>query len=180
MPGQFPVSSWLADKLNIPAGNAESILPSDRPMEPQIPHFDHCHLNPDWNVNPNLGSSSSPNFIDPNPGYLSPAPEVPNTQALEVRSEKTTPESPTQTVVVCSTCDISFPSQGKLNAHNRRHDKKRHCTQCGRRFSEMRDLHRHIQSVHQQLWDRCPQCGKRLKRRADNLRRHMTKYCKRK
>ncbi|KAI0843118.1 hypothetical protein F5Y06DRAFT_256948 [Hypoxylon sp. FL0890] len=180
MPGQFPVSSWLADKLNIPDGDTESILLPEAPVKPQITHFDHCHLNSDWKVNLDSDLSSSLNFIDPRQGCLSLPPKEPNTQLLGVHSEKVTPESTAQTQFMCSTCGMSFSSQGKLNGHNRRHEKKHNCTQCGRRFSEVRDLRRHVQSMHQQLWTKCPQCGKKLKRREDNLRRHMTQYCKRK
>ncbi|KAI0136085.1 hypothetical protein F4776DRAFT_663935 [Hypoxylon sp. NC0597] len=65
MPGQFPMSNWLSDKLNISHGDTEPIMTSDLPMEPQIAHFDHCHLNPDWKVSPDSGPSSSLNFNDP-------------------------------------------------------------------------------------------------------------------
>lgn len=179
MPGQFPMSNWLSDQLNISHGDTEPIMTSDLPMEPQIAHFDHCHLNPDLKVSPDSGPSSSLNFNDPRLVWPSLVPEERNTQVLEVLSEKVTPESLTQTQFACGTCDISFSSQGKLNAHKRRHEKKHHCTQCGRRFSEARDLRRHAQSKHQQLWVQCPGCEKKLKKREDNVRRHMTQYCKR-
>ncbi|OTA69379.1 hypothetical protein K449DRAFT_460913 [Hypoxylon sp. EC38] len=110
MPGQFPVANWLTDKLNIPTRDPGSILLPSQPMEPQITHFDHCHLN--------LRSSSSPNFIDPHPEYLSLVPEERNTQALEVRSEKITPESPTQIQFVCSTSHTIDVMTKGITAHN--------------------------------------------------------------
>ncbi|KAI1648027.1 uncharacterized protein F4817DRAFT_89889 [Daldinia loculata] len=177
MPGQFPISNWLAGRLNVTHGDDECSLSPGQPLEAQFADISQNELDFD----PNMGSDldlSSLNFIDPSAGQPSLLEEGQSGLSTGTRSEKGSAEHLTGPDFVCGTCDVSFPSQGKLNTHNRRHEKNHRCTQCEWSFSEARDLRRHVQSIHQQEWDQCSQCERKFKRRGDNLRRHMTQYCK--
>ncbi|KAI1381696.1 hypothetical protein F4677DRAFT_399400 [Hypoxylon crocopeplum] len=177
MPGQFPMSNWLADKLSTADSGVEQTLPTARSLELHVAQFDESHLDFIPNYNLDSDPSSLPDFVDPRTGLLSLLPEEQDTRTVDVPSEASS-ERPTQPELTCNSCGAFFSSQGKLNAHTRRHEKKHYCMQCDRRFSEARDLRRHVQSRHQQVSEPCPQCGKMLRRRAENLRRHMTQYCK--
>ncbi len=59
--------------------------------------------------------------------------------------------------------------------------RKHHCTDasCNWTFISKRDRDRHINSVHNDLKEPCPRCGKLFKPRGDNLKRHMKKHCSR-
>ncbi|KAI1660035.1 hypothetical protein F4813DRAFT_386906 [Daldinia decipiens] len=177
MPGQFPMSNWLVGRFNVTHGDDEYSLSPGQPLEAQFTDISQNGLG----FGPNMGSDldlSSLNFIDPSAGQPSLLEEEQSGLSTGTRSEKGSAEHLTGPDFVCEICDVSFPSQGKLNTHNRRHERNHRCKQCDRRFSEARDLRRHEQSIHQQEWDQCPQCEKKFKRRGDNLRRHMTQYCK--
>ncbi|KAI0117159.1 hypothetical protein F4814DRAFT_448164 [Daldinia grandis] len=178
MPGQFPISNWLAGRLNVTHDDGEYSLTPEQPLEARFP--DSSQNEP--NLDPSMGSDldlSSLDFIDPCTRQP-PLPEEGEQSGLSngTRSEKGSAEHLTGPDFVCGTCDVSFPSLGKLNTHNRRHKRKHHCAQCEWSFSEARDLRRHVQSKHQQEWEQCSQCKRKFKRRGDNLRRHMTQYCK--
>ncbi|KAI1408848.1 hypothetical protein F5Y13DRAFT_193878 [Hypoxylon sp. FL1857] len=114
MLGQFPLSNWLTDKLNALNGGVEPIPQPERPVEPQIAHFDHCRLNPDRNVDldPELSSSSS-KFIDPRVGLLSLSPKE-RAQLVDTHIDNISPEQQVQADFLCGMCNMTFSSQGKL------------------------------------------------------------------
>ncbi|OTA99543.1 hypothetical protein M426DRAFT_254547 [Hypoxylon sp. CI-4A] len=174
--GQFPISNWLADRLDATREEAKSDLSPEGHLEPQVTNFGQ-YLDrdqyTDLDSNPYLSSSTPSGDFDPCVGLSSLVREDENVQVVDLRSGQGSPDPPAQPGFACNACDASFTSQGRLNAHKRRHEKKHRCEQCDRRFSESRDLYRHIQSVHESLWEQCPQCEKKLKRRGDNIRRHM-------
>ncbi|KAI8965822.1 hypothetical protein F5Y11DRAFT_311520 [Daldinia sp. FL1419] len=179
MPGQFPISNWLAEGFDITRGDGESSRINEQQLwEPQIPSLDfsQADLGFDPSISPDLDLSSL-NVFDPIAGQPSSLPEEQSGLSTGTLSEQGSAENLTGPDFVCAICGVSFSSQGKLNAHNRRHRKNHRCTECDWKFSEARDLRRHIQSKHRQESEKCPQCGDALKRR-DNLRRHMTRYCK--
>lgn len=71
-------------------------------------------------------------------------------------------------------------SAGQGQSVNRSRTKVFRCHEdtCRQTFSSSKDQVRHYESVHLDLRIACPRCGKRLKKRGDNFRRHLTKYCK--
>ncbi|KAI1098495.1 hypothetical protein F4804DRAFT_324658 [Jackrogersella minutella] len=179
MPGQFPMSNWLTNKLNALHDDREPILSPGWRVEPEVTYNTEPYdLDLGWNIDLDSNLSSLPTAANASGGLPYLLPEEQNTQEIGEQPEKSSPERPVQPEFGCATCHLSFISQGKLNAHNRRHEKKHRCTLCDRRFSELRDLRRHNLSKHQQVWIHCPQCENWYKGREDNLRRHMTRYCK--
>ncbi|KAI0378815.1 hypothetical protein F5Y04DRAFT_261104 [Hypomontagnella monticulosa] len=177
MPGQFPISKFLADKLSAARGSTGDTLSPERPLEAQVANLDQLNLDFDQTTVASLKSPLLPDFIDPRTGLLSSGIEERNQSPLTTPLDAAVPERQTRRIFVCDTCGKSFNAQGNLNMHNRRHDKNHCCKQCDWRFSEARDLRRHVQSVHQQHWEHCSQCGKTLKKRGDNIRRHMMRHC---
>ncbi|KAI0890403.1 uncharacterized protein GGS22DRAFT_13139 [Annulohypoxylon maeteangense] len=178
MSGQFPISNWLSDRLNNTRSDAGPISTPDQLGEPEVTRLDQHNPDSGLNIDRDLGLLSSPNFATPNSIFLSWLPEEQDIQVIDTSPGRISLENSMLSHLTCNTCGKSFSSQGRLNSHNHRHEKKHRCMQCDRRFSESRDLRRHIQSVHERIWDQCPQCGKRMKRRGDNLQRHMRRYCK--
>ncbi|KAI0011362.1 hypothetical protein F4779DRAFT_615602 [Xylariaceae sp. FL0662B] len=168
MPGQFPISSWLADKLNTARSGDDSYYPLNRYTEPQYSPFG------------NLNLSLPLSFNDAGAGPAATAVEQQETLIPGIRMNNVTPAVSNQPEFKCDPCGLSFPSRGKLNQHNRRHEKRQRCPECAQRFTEPRDLRRHVEARHQaqQLSVQCPRCGKSLKKRKDNLQRHVTRYCK--
>ncbi|KAI1465782.1 uncharacterized protein F4812DRAFT_111718 [Daldinia caldariorum] len=198
MPGQFPISNWLAidvnnDTRNETCGDAGYGCSPEQSLNAQLANFNQYDLglgpNTESDFDPwslkfdsNIGSDFDPSSLNFSPPTGQPPISIEEQSGLSTgaRSEKGSNEHLTRPDFVCGICDVPFSSQGKLNTHNRRHDKRHRCNQCDWRFPEARDLRRHVQSVHQQEQEQCPQCGKTLKRRGDNLRRHMSRYCKNK
>ncbi|KAI1802365.1 hypothetical protein F4811DRAFT_573037 [Daldinia bambusicola] len=199
LPGHFPISNWLADRVNNndtrneTCGDTGYSCPPEQSVDTQLANINQDDLGfgpnmesdfdfSSFNFDSNMGSDfdlSSLNF-SPLTGQPSSSAEEQSGLSTGARSEKGSNEHLTRPDFVCGICGVSLPTQGKLNTHNRRHEKKHCCNQCDWRFSEARDLRRHVQSMHQQEQEPCPQCGKKFKRRGDNLRRHMTRYCKNK
>ncbi|KAI2633624.1 hypothetical protein GGS26DRAFT_597863 [Hypomontagnella submonticulosa] len=178
IPGQFPLSNFLADKLSTTRGGTENYLSPGRPAEAQVANLHQSHLDLDQSMVLDLNSSLLPNSVDPRTGLLSLPPKEQNRLAATAHSETISLGHQTQPRFVCGTCGKSFSAQSSLDIHSKRHKKNHCCQQCDWRFSEARDLRRHVQSVHQQQWERCSQCRKKLKKRGDNIRRHMMRYCK--
>ncbi|KAI1461997.1 hypothetical protein F4805DRAFT_190302 [Annulohypoxylon moriforme] len=176
----FPFSSWLSDKLNRTDGDVEPIQPFEQLVEPGITCLDQNNLHSELNIDQNTEPPSLPNPTYPNSVFLSWPLEEQSTQMIDISLERASPEQLVRQHFTCNKCGESFPSQGRLSAHNRRHEKRHHCTYCERQFAESRDLRRHVQSVHEAHCIQCPQCGKELGSRGDNLQRHIRQYCKNK
>ncbi|KAK6948172.1 hypothetical protein Daesc_009936 [Daldinia eschscholtzii] len=116
MPGQFPISNWLAGRLNDTRdgthGDAGYGISTEQPLEAQLADINQYDLDFD----PNMGSDfdlSSLNF-NPSTGQAPPSAEGHSGLSTGTRSEKGSAEHPTGPEFVCGICDASFPSQGKL------------------------------------------------------------------
>ncbi|KAI1209972.1 uncharacterized protein F4807DRAFT_80334 [Annulohypoxylon truncatum] len=166
MPGQFPMSNWLVDKVSDARNNAEPILPSTRLEDPESTRFEQYIPDLGRSLNLDLDPLSS-NTVNPSTGPINLQLEN-HVSDVVPRSERALPECPMQKELAHDTCDASVSSQGKSNR----------CTRCNKSFSGPKELRRHIETIHQQRQIQCPQCKKMFGKRSDNLRRHMVRYCK--
>lgn len=151
---QFPLSSFLADKLNSTASNPQSRGPLEPTSNSEKPR--------------QLAVALS----------LAPPPTSEKKMSDNIQGVTDPLSSRSQVNFPCGTCGRCFESQVKLDIHARRHKKDHQCAECSQSFAEPRDLRRHIDARHKQLRTSCPHCGKNLKKRNDNLQRHINRYCK--
>lgn len=172
--GQFPIANWLVDKLDTTHSGEEYSLP----LEPQYAHFEQVDLGLDQNIILDLDPSSPPNTVDPRAGLLPLLSQEKDALANNMLLEKVSPGRSAEAELSYNNSGVPVSSQDQSNERHSRPKRKHHCTRCDGRFSRARDLHRHVQAKHQPSWEHCPQCGKKLKDRADNRRRHMMHYCK--
>ncbi|KAI6093614.1 hypothetical protein F4821DRAFT_274127 [Hypoxylon rubiginosum] len=176
IPGQFPISNWLVDKLNTTHSGVEYRLPLERPMEPQYAHLNQVNLDQDVILDLNL--SSLPTITGPHEILRPLAPWEQYASTIDMPLEGISPECLAQVELSCNNSGVPASSQDRSNEDKNGREKKHHCTQCDGRFSKAHDLQRHVQAKHQPSWEYCTQCGKKLKKRADNIQRHAKQYCK--
>lgn len=167
MPGQFPMSNWLVNKLEGTRDDVlEPILLSDRLENPEHAIFQQCDVGPGQATGLGLVLPSSNNVIqDTWPRHLPLGDRMRNVQS---QSERPLPESPMQVEFACDNYGVPTSPQDKPN----------HCAHCNKQLSGSKELRRHIQTVHQRQKVQCLQCDKWFVKRNDNLRRHMIQYCK--
>ncbi|KAI1477653.1 hypothetical protein F4774DRAFT_411628 [Daldinia eschscholtzii] len=128
MPGQFPISNWLAGRLNDTRdgthGDAGYGISTEQPLEAQLADINQYDLDFD----PNMGSDfdlSSLNF-NPSTGQAPPSAEGHSGLSTGTRSEKGSAEHPTGPEFVC--VHIIGVTRGGIVAINAIGDSQKHET----------------------------------------------------
>ncbi|KAI0894936.1 hypothetical protein F4806DRAFT_471169, partial [Annulohypoxylon nitens] len=158
--GQPSVSNWPVDELDVAYNDAEPILQLEQSANSEQDSIGQHNIDLGWGINFDLDKSTFDTVI--------PSIEPPYEQDVQQHPESILPEPLPQRELAHSINGGPVLSQDNPN----------HCTQCNKQLSGSKELRRHIQTVHEKQRTQCPQCQKWLMKRSDNLRRHMTRYCR--
>ncbi|XP_055613785.1 uncharacterized protein LOC129760208 [Uranotaenia lowii] len=89
-----------------------------------------------------------------------------DTNALDLHVQMTHPEiSGKHEPHFCEVCGGEFPTRLVLLIHQRNHRLRTSCEHCGKQFSDVRNLKRHVSSIHEavEAMHECKICSKKLK-----------------